>query len=401
MKGRSVTGVYVYRGSAIPELIGTYVFGDALGTEIWGLAYDQDGNPQIETLAASSPVRPHTFAEGNDGELCIIQSAPELQSPHKLVPQSVAPETPLAAFPERLSETGCVVPEMPLEPVTGLISYTVNSPRWSDGAVKKRWMALPESTQLHVRADGDIEFPIGTVLIQSFFIEQAPVETRLLIRHDDGGWAGYSYEWLDDQSDAVLLRAGKTKVLPNGQSWTYPHRAQCLTCHTQIAGFTLGLELAQLNGLHLYEATGRQANQLSTLAHIGMFDTLLSDDQAQFPALAAVDDNTQPLSHRARSYLHTNCSGCHRPEGPMQSTMDLRFSVALDEMGACGAEPLFGDLNLQLPALIQPGEPAGSIVVNRMQRRDVHQMPPLATRLVDSGAIEAISNWILSLTTCE
>ncbi len=134
------------------------------------------------------------------------------------------------------------------------------------------------------------------------------------MHHDDGGWAGYSYEWLDDQSDAILLPAGKTKPLPNGQLWAYPNRAQCMQCHTEAAGFTLGVEHSQLNGDYLYPATGRRANQLRTLDHIGLFDreTPLPADLSALPALTMIHDQTQPLAHRVRS-LHTNCSGCHRP----------------------------------------------------------------------------------------
>lgn len=141
----------------------------------------------------------------------------------------------------------------------GTIPYHINSPLWSDGAVKQRWMSIPEEAQIVAEADGDFDFPVGTVLVKSFAFDDTPVETRLLIRHSDGGWAGYSYEWLDDGSDAVLLETGKTKVLPNGLTWTFPSRTQCLICHTSEAGFALGPELAQLNSMFEYPSTGRTA----------------------------------------------------------------------------------------------------------------------------------------------
>ncbi len=63
----------------------------------------------------------------------------------------------------------------------------------------------------------------------------------------NGEWAGYSYEWLEDLSDAILLPGGKSKILANGINWDYPSQTQCMECHTEVAGFTLGPEIAQIN----------------------------------------------------------------------------------------------------------------------------------------------------------
>ena len=52
---------------------------------------------------------------------------------------------------ERLSQTGCVDPRDPREPAAGLIPYDVASPLWSDGAVKERFLALPDGTQIQVK----------------------------------------------------------------------------------------------------------------------------------------------------------------------------------------------------------------------------------------------------------
>src|SRR5205823_6444908 len=99
---------------------------------------------------------------------------------------------------------------------------------------------------IHVNADGDFNLPIGSVLMKEFRLGDRRVETRLLMRHSDGEWAGYSYEWNDAQTDATLLPAGKSRSL-SGQTWTFPSRSQCLECHTAAAGRSLGLELGQLN----------------------------------------------------------------------------------------------------------------------------------------------------------
>src|SRR5207249_1359813 len=155
-----------------------------------------------------------------------------------------------------LSETGCVLASDATKPSSGIIPFAVNAELWSDGAAKQRWLALPNGTHISVGADGDFAFPIGTVLMKQFSLGGARVETRLFVRHADGEWGGYSYEWNDAQTDATLLASGKVKQV-GAQSWTFPSRSDCLLCHTSAAGRALGPEVGQLNGSITYPATGR------------------------------------------------------------------------------------------------------------------------------------------------
>ncbi len=325
--------------------------------------------------------------------------AREMQTPRKIVPGDTLPPVD-SEFPQRLSQTGCVDPADPKNPAVGTIPYHINSPLWSDGAEKKRWMAVPEDAQVVAQVDGDFEFPVGTVLVKSFAFDDAPVETRLLVRHRDGGWAGYSYEWLEDGSDAVLLQTGKAKTLPNGLTWTFPSRTQCLICHTQVAR-SLGPELAQLNRTFVYPSTGRTANQLDTLQQIGVLVDPASRPADQLPVLAAANESDRTVEDRARSYLHSNCSGCHRPEGPTQALMDLRFFVPTDQMSVCNVAPELGNLEIDHAALIVSGSLERSILYQRMSRRDgEYQMPPLGTSIVDTDALQVLQNWILNEQPC-
>ena len=86
--------------------------------------------------------------------------------------------------------------------------------------------------------EGQTERARFYMLMQDFTLGARRVETRLLMRHPDGVWAGYTYEWNDAQTDATLLPAGKTKTV-GGQNWMFPSRDQCLLCHTVAAGRTL------------------------------------------------------------------------------------------------------------------------------------------------------------------
>jgi glucose/arabinose dehydrogenase len=69
--GQSITGGYVYRGSAIPDLVGHYLFGDFGSGRIFSVPADSEQGTEpeqrLETgLAISS------FGEGVDGELYVL-----------------------------------------------------------------------------------------------------------------------------------------------------------------------------------------------------------------------------------------------------------------------------------------------------------------------------------------
>ena len=155
----AVVGGYVYRGSGIPSLRGTYVYIDQISGRLWGIFYDKNGVAQPEIILEAG-VGYVSMAEGNDGELYLLHYA----SIDRLVPQdSVTSDT----FPKKLSETGCVDANNPTKPAQGLIPYDVNIPLWSDGATKERWMALPDGSAIHIDADGDWQFPVGRRIVHS------------------------------------------------------------------------------------------------------------------------------------------------------------------------------------------------------------------------------------------
>ena len=393
--GVSVTGGYVYRGSAIPALVGSYLFSDYGSGIIWRLVPNGSSGFTSEQLLDTS-LAIASFGQGNDGELYVVDIVGG--GLHKIVPAGGG--TPTSPVPTLLSQTGCVSPQNPSQPATGLIPYAPAAPFWSDNATKERWLAIPNGTSIGRAADGDFSFPYGTVLMKHFRLNNQLVETRLFMRHPDGDWAGYTYEWNAQRTDATLVEGGKTVPI-GSQSWIFPSGNDCLTCHTSAAGFALGLEAVQLNRDFTYASTGRTANQLRTLDTITMFTTPLGDPALQ-PTMPDPSDTSVPLGQRARAYLHTNCAQCHRPGGVAQNSMDLRYSTLLSSMNACGVSPQSGDLGLGAAArIIAPGSAANSVLAARMNGRDANAMPPLASNLVDTAGVALIQQWINGLTTCQ
>ncbi|MDG2375943.1 MAG: PQQ-dependent sugar dehydrogenase, partial [Woeseiaceae bacterium] len=318
--GCAVIGGHVYRGSLLPSLTGKYIFADICTGKI--SAIDTSGQDTVVETLLESGLAIRDFSELEDGEL-LITSGNEPR-PMKLVPANNS-GTQADNFPMKLSKTGCFDPSDPTQVESGVIPFDVNAKLWSDGADKRRWMAVPDGSQIEVLPDGDWEFPVGTVLIKEFQWNGNPFETRLMVRHDDGGWAGYTYTWNASLTDADLVSAdGLFRQIEGQLDWMYPSRSQCLQCHSAAAGRSLGPETAQLNGTMLYPS-GINSNQLETLEHIGMFSNGLGGVLNDLPALTDVRDIAATLSDRSRSYLHANCANCHRPNGPGEVPMDFRF----------------------------------------------------------------------------
>ncbi len=324
--GNAITGGYVYRGSAIPALNGRYVFTDSGSGQLWQIARDTAPTLDMGT-GLDSGSNTVSFAQDHAGELYLVNISGTL---HRLVAGSGSGRV----IASQLSATGCVSASDATQPASGLVPYAPNAAFWSDGAAKSRWLALPDGQDITVGADGDFDFPNGTVLVKNFQLNSRLIETRLLMRHNDGNWAGYTYEWNAAGTDATRVIGGKT-VTVEGQDWHFPSEAQCLLCHTAAAGRSLGLELSQLNGSLLYAQTGRTANQLTTLNTLQMLSPQLAQPASQLPAMPDPYGTAGTLDQRARAYLHTNCSQCHRPGGPTSVDMDLRYTTALADTHAC------------------------------------------------------------------
>lgn len=389
-EANSITGGVVYRGKAMPDLVGTYIYADFAQGNVFAIVYDGTGKAGTKILAKLNNIV--DFGQDADGEIYPVSIGGTI---YKMVPDA-APST--SAFPDTLAKTGCFDPTDIKKPAAGLVPYSVRSPLWSDGAEKERWIALPEGKTVSVSADGDFQFPKGTVLVKNFSMLGKRVETRLFVLHDDGEWAGYSYEWNDAQTDATLLPAGKVRDLGGGTSWTYPSRSQCLQCHTAAAGGSLGLEVGQLNGDAVYPSTNRLSNQLATLEHIGVFAAPLGD-----PATLtkyAEPAGTEPVEARARSYMQSNCSHCHRPGGGGGGNVNLLASRSLKDTAVCNGVPQDGTFGIADAKVVAPGAPAKSILSLRVHATDAKRMPPVGVHVTDAVGTKLLDDWITSLTTC-
>ena len=412
--GCSVIGGYVYRGSEIPELYGKYILGDYCSNKIWSL--DIDGLPGAtkEELAVTA-LKPATFGEDHHGELYIGGTG--VQPVLKLA-AAVADNFDGITVPSLLSETGAFTDLISLTPASGVIPYDIIAPLWSDGAEKYRWVAIPNDgthdtpgEQVVFSDSSEWEFPVGTVFIKHFEIaldERTPsdtrsLETRFLVRQEDGRYYALTYKWNDQGTDAELLDGSLSEplIITNSdgttrqQNWDFPGRSDCFACHTQAAGFVLGPKTRQLNGDLFYTQTGITANQIESWNHIGLFDQEI--DPANLPDLLTsknIKDESAPLEDRVRSYLDANCASCHRPDGGPRTSFDLRLQTPLLESGLIKGEVL-EDFGIEGAKLIVPGYPEKSVLYKRISELGTGTaMPPLAKNKLDEEAIALIREWI-------
>ncbi len=406
-EARSLTGGVVYYGGPFDELNGVYVYGDHSTGKIWGARHDGSRVTWHEELA-DTQLQIAAFAVNHRGELLIVDYAGGL---YRLV--RVPPPSDTVKFPLRLSESGLFVSTSKHQAQPGLIAYSVNAPGWADGAYVERFIAVPDETRIEHAASGGWNFPNGTVLVQTLSLDREAgnpasrqrIETRLLTRQK-GEWAGYSYRWDENQSDATLISAKgderefviQDRHWPGGmrrQIWHYPSRAECMACHSRAANFVLGLTDAQMNKAHDYGPV--HDNQLRTLQHIGLFSGGPAKALTELPRLVDPYDPGQSLEARARSYLHANCSVCHVEAGGGNARMELGFSTALEKMNVIEARPQHASFGIDNAMLIFPGDPERSILYQRLSRRGRGQMPPLVSQTVDERAVALFRDWIRAL----
>jgi uncharacterized repeat protein (TIGR03806 family) len=418
--GHAIIGGEIYYGREFAaELGGKYIFGDNVERKIWAL--DESKVPARKTLlcilpagrgadSGSSYVGLSSFGLDLDHELYICQMSSVGGLIYKLA-HSTAPISK-RSLPPLLSQTGAFKDCASLEPATGLVPYGVNSPLWSDGAVKRRWIALPTQSSVRFAPQGEWAFPNGTVFVKHFDLpvdETDPkvlrrLETRLLVRDFRGGVYGLTYKWRPDNGDADLLTEGadeditiKTATGTRVQRWHYPSSLECLQCHTAAAGFVLGIKTRQLNGPFTYARSDVTDNQLRAWNHAGMFDRRLDEAAiSSYHALASATNAAASLKERARSYLDANCSQCHRPGAGVLAFWDARFDTPFREQNILGGR-LASDLNIPGAAVIKPGDPGRSMIYLRASGLGDHQMPPLARNVIDTNAMAVLAQWIKSL----
>src|SRR6201996_5885756 len=107
-----------------------------------------------------------------------------------------------------------------------------------------------------------------------------------------------------------------------------------------------------MNGNHQYGIN--VANQLATLEHIGIFTKPLPAPPEKLPKLVDYRSDDHPISERARSYLHSNCSHCHMKWGGGNAEFKLLATIPVADMGIVGVNPQHGTFDIKGAKIIAP-----------------------------------------------
>jgi uncharacterized repeat protein (TIGR03806 family) len=347
----------------------------------------------------------HADHEPNYGLTSRVVPAAYLRMPH----------TADGPMPALLSQTGAYEDVRNLVPAQGLIPYDLVVSFWSDGALKTRFVAVPNE-KIVFSPTGEWKFPQGTVFVKTFVLATDAndptalrrLETRLLVIDESGGVYGVDYKWRADNSDADLMTSGLTEDVPikahagdvhagdvHDQQWVYPSRQDCLTCHNTLASGVLGVKTRQMNHDFTYP-TGVTDNELRAWNHLGLFETTLTDaDLAKLDKLAPATDTTRSLEDRARSYLDANCSQCHRPGGTV-ANFDARYDTPLEKQELING-PVLIDQGIDKPRIIAPHDTWRSIAFMRVDTAGDIRMPPLARNTIDEAGVKLLRDWIMSM----
>ena len=306
-------------------------------------------------------------------------------------PMAVNNAAVLDGAPRNLSEFGFFTDLPGQKGAERVTAYELNTPLYSDGADKLRFIYLPEGETVEAAGEGLLQFPVGTAIIKTFaFGEGADrklIETRLLLRRLDG-WVALPYKWNAEQTDARLALAGARMPItrPDGSEISYriPNKNQCKTCHSKDGEvIPIGPKLRNLSD--------------GDLALLGVS----ASSEVPLPLWADrnVDGDTAAF---ARAYLDVNCAHCHQPGGSASNSgLDLRWEQ--DDPHAIGINkpPVAAGRGAGgLLVSIKPGKPDDSIMLYRMQSTEPGvAMPELGKGTVDPGGVEVVRDWIREMPT--
>lgn len=322
--------------------------------------------------------------------------------------------TPVTALPQRLSDTGLYKPGSSTEVRESVIAFAPQYTLWSDGAQKRRWIAIPPGGSIDASRTDAWKFPVGTRLWKEFSYGGRRVETRLIERLADGGWRFAAYVWNEEGSEAVLapeagLRRMAVAQAPQGR-YDVPSRADCLACHEGAATPVLGFSALQLSpdrdpmAPHA-DAMPMAGVDLNGLVARDVLRHLRPALLARPPRIAAAN----ALERAALGYLHANCAHCHNHTGaPVPVT--LRLAQSAIESGESIERVRRSTVNV-ISRYRPPGMPGDarivvegaaerSVLSVRMRSRHPQvQMPPIGTRQPDLEGQALIDRWINQLAS--
>ena len=292
-----------------------------------------------------------------------------------------------AGFPATLAEFGFFDDGAAQRPTAGVTPYRLNTPLWSDGSDKLRFVYLPAGAKARAQGEGLLDLPVGAALIKTFKFGNQLIETRVLLHRADG-WLALPYQWNAAQTEARLVLAGARVPVttPAGVAISYaiPNKNQCKECHglsgavTPIGPKARNLAASWLTALH-------RAKRLDAVPAVAQ-RLPLWEERAKVP-----------LADAARGYLDANCAHCHNPRSSASNSgLDLRWEQSDPINFGIYKRPVAagrGSGNLDFD--IVPGDPDHSILLYRMGSLEGGiSMPEVGRSSIDPAGLDIVTRWV-------
>jgi uncharacterized repeat protein (TIGR03806 family) len=291
------------------------------------------------------------------------------------------------AIPVTLAEFGFFADAAAQRPARGVEPYRLQTPLWSDGAEKLRFVYLPAGRQAKAQGEGLLDLPVGSALIKSFRFGGKLIETRVLL-HRTEGWVALPYRWNETQTEARLAIGGARIDLttPAGEAISYaiPNKNQCKECHA-MNGAVVPLGPKARNLTPQFLARLKQQAKLDRVPRVGARVPLWEQRHAG------------PVAPFARGYLDANCAHCHNPGGSASNSgLDLRWEQSDPvKLGIMKRPVAAGRGSGGLEFDVLPGHPDRSILAYRMRSLEGGiAMPELGRSSIDPDGQALVEKWI-------
>ncbi|MEO9491828.1 MAG: hypothetical protein ABJG26_09390, partial [Marinomonas sp.] len=224
----------------------------------------------------------------------------------------------------------------------------------------------------------------------------------------DAGWEAIPYRWNEEQTEASLNRIGGiiplSLVNEDGEAaafdYVMPNVNECASCHASDSNskaiWPIGPKARHLNRHFAYD-DGTQ-NQLTHLSDVGFLKGA-PDDLSAAPKNALWGDLDASLNSRARAYLDINCSHCHSPIGPADTSgLSLLPDASGAALGKCKVPIAAGAGTGNRRWGIHPGHPDQSILIYRMESDEADKMmPEIGRSTVHEEGVALLTDWVKSM----